>query len=238
MCRPPCRHKDDINSLLEFSLGPPFGRARCGQEPSLDRSPAPACDSRPRQTRLSGCNPGRDDWGASAGSSLAEPTCASPGGYGGERSRCPRSFRTTSPGAITASGGSWNASIVAEVASWGDQRARGAWTRRLHRPGHRSRRFPSDRAGDRGDEPVRGRHQPDVLASALLVRRAQVPAGVRGHHHGRQRPCSKSTACARLSRSPTAASCWSSRASSWAWPKARSWACSAARARASRPCCA
>jgi NitT/TauT family transport system permease protein len=25
-------------------------------------------------------------------------------------------------GAITASGGSWNASIVAEVASWGDQR--------------------------------------------------------------------------------------------------------------------
>ena len=117
-------------------------------------------------------------------------------------------------GAITASGGSWNASIVAEVASWGDQRAAGAWPRRLHRPGHRSRRLPSDRAGDRGDEPVRGRHQPDVLASALLVRRAPVPAGVKGHRHGRQRPCSRSTACARLSRSPTAASCWCSRASS------------------------
>ena len=31
-------------------------------------------------------------------------------------------FPCSVTGAITASGGSWNASIVAEVASWGDQR--------------------------------------------------------------------------------------------------------------------
>ena len=36
-------------------------------------------------------------------------------------------------GAITASGGSWNAAIVAEVASWGDTQADSAWSRRLYR---------------------------------------------------------------------------------------------------------
>ena len=42
-------------------------------------------------------------------------------GCGGGASRCPRVFPYYVTGAITASGGSWNASIVAEVASWGDE---------------------------------------------------------------------------------------------------------------------
>ena len=42
-------------------------------------------------------------------------------------------------GALTASGGSWNASIVAEVASWGDEKVEAARPRRVHR---RTRRRP------------------------------------------------------------------------------------------------
>ena len=42
-------------------------------------------------------------------------------------------------GAITASGGSWNAAIVAEVASWGNTKLAGARPRRLYR-----RRRPSN----------------------------------------------------------------------------------------------
>ena len=41
-------------------------------------------------------------------------------GDGGSKSFCPGIFPYYITGAITASGGSWNASIVAEVASWGD----------------------------------------------------------------------------------------------------------------------
>ena len=43
-------------------------------------------------------------------------------------------------GAITASGGSWNAAIVAEVASWGDTKLDGARAGRLYRRGDRTRR--------------------------------------------------------------------------------------------------
>ena len=42
-------------------------------------------------------------------------------------------------GAITASGGAWNASVVAEVVSWGTTQRRGARPRRLHRRGHHRR---------------------------------------------------------------------------------------------------
>ena len=42
-------------------------------------------------------------------------------------------------GAITASGGSWNASIVAEVASWGNTHAARPWPGRLHRRRRRPR---------------------------------------------------------------------------------------------------
>ena len=60
-------------------------------------------------------------------------------------------------GAITASGGSWNAAIVAELASWGDHAGQGARARRLHRRGHDGRRLSSHRARHRDHEPVRGR---------------------------------------------------------------------------------
>ena len=58
------------------------------------------------------------------------------------RSRCPRCFRIYVTGAITASGGSWNATIVAEVASWGDTHAARPWPGRLYRRRHGGGRFP------------------------------------------------------------------------------------------------
>src|SRR3954469_15251621 len=55
------------------------------------------------------------------------PICARPPavstsgvGDGGSRSCCPGIFPYYITGAITASGGAWNASIVAEAVSWGD----------------------------------------------------------------------------------------------------------------------
>ena len=71
-------------------------------------------------------------------------------------------------GAITASGGSWNASIVAEVASWGNEHLQAQRARRLYRAADRGGRFPPHRARHRGDEPVRRRHQSRVLAAAVL----------------------------------------------------------------------
>ena len=64
-------------------------------------------------------------------------------------------------GAITASGGSWNASIVAEVASWGDTTLTAAWPRRLHRRGDGRRRLSARRAG----------HRRDVRSSSSLFNR-------------------------------------------------------------------
>ena len=46
-------------------------------------------------------------------------------GCGGARSALPAVFPYYVTGAITASGGSWNASIVAEVATWGDEQPAG-----------------------------------------------------------------------------------------------------------------
>ena len=82
-------------------------------------------------------------------------------------------------GAITASGGSWNASIVAEVASWGDTKLQanglGAYIAEATEAGD----FPRIVLGIAVMSFVRGGGQPRVLAAALLVRRAQVPTGVR-----------------------------------------------------------
>ena len=47
-------------------------------------------------------------------------------GNGGARSSCPGILPYYVTGALTASGGSWNASIVAEVASWGDTKLEAA----------------------------------------------------------------------------------------------------------------
>ena len=49
-------------------------------------------------------------------------------------------------GAITASGGSWNASIVAEYVKWKDQTVVAARRRRLYRPGDGQGRLPENRA--------------------------------------------------------------------------------------------
>jgi NitT/TauT family transport system permease protein len=61
-------------------------------------------------------------------------------------------------GAITASGGSWNAAIVAELATWGNTQieARG--------------RLSQNSVGDRHHEPVRGGDQSAFLAPLVLLR--------------------------------------------------------------------
>ena len=70
-------------------------------------------------------------------------------------------------GAITASGGSWNASVVSEVAEWGQEQLEADGSRLLHLARHRYRRFPAHGGRDRGDGPVRGRYQPCVLETAV-----------------------------------------------------------------------
>ena len=70
-------------------------------------------------------------------------------------------------GAITASGGSWNASIVAEVANWGTRTLHAARPRRLYRRRDDGGRFPSHRPRHGGDELLCGGHQSAVLAAAL-----------------------------------------------------------------------
>ena len=79
-------------------------------------------------------------------------------------------------GAITASGGSWNASIVAEVASWGNEHLEakgiGAYIASATEAGD----FHRIVLGIVDHECLRGGDQPGVLAPALLVRRTQVPA--------------------------------------------------------------
>src|ERR1700681_4244224 len=63
-------------------------------------------------------------------------------------------------GAITASGGSWNAAMAGELAQCTGQGARAG---RLHRRSHHRRRFSSHHSRDRDHEPVRGGDQPGVL---------------------------------------------------------------------------
>ena len=83
---------------------------------------------------------------------------------------CPGIFPYYVTGAITASGGSWNASIVAEVASWGNQ-SEGRRPRRLYRESDRSRRLSARRARHRRDVRLRHRVQSSALATALSGRR-------------------------------------------------------------------
>ncbi len=72
-------------------------------------------------------------------------------------------------GAITASGGSWNASIVAEAASWGQDKLQayglGAYIAEATAAGDYHRIVARYRRHER----VRHRHQPRVLASTLLL---------------------------------------------------------------------
>ena len=74
-------------------------------------------------------------------------------------------------GAITASGGSWNASIVAEVASWGDTHLTATGIGAYIADRNRSRRFPARRARHRRDVHSGDAVQPAALAAALRFRR-------------------------------------------------------------------
>ena len=83
-------------------------------------------------------------------------------------------------GAITASGGSWNASIVAEVASWGDTKLQANGPRRLYRAATEAGDFPRIVLGIAVMSFYVVIDQPGVLAPALLVRRTKIPARMTG----------------------------------------------------------
>ena len=153
-------------------------------------------------------------------------------------------------GAITAAGGSWNASIVAEAASWGDTKLgrRRPWI--LHRTGDRSRGLSE--GGPRHRRHVHLRHpvQSFALATALRLWRASLPPRLipginlspRGHS------CSKSHQNRTAHRYPGRLPQFSE-GKRWRSPGAgqsqsdyssqvRSSDCSAGPALASRRCCA
>ena len=67
-------------------------------------------------------------------------------------------------GALTASGGSWNASIVAEVASWGDTKLKAAGLGSFIATGNRGWRLSPGGARHRGHVDLRRRNQPPALA--------------------------------------------------------------------------
>ena len=91
-------------------------------------------------------------------------------------------------GAITASGGSWNASIVAEYVKWKDHTVVAAGRRLLYRRGDRQGRLSEDRARRRDDVDLRHAVQPAVLAPALRLRRA-APAPLNAPLHRGVSPC-------------------------------------------------
>ena len=67
-------------------------------------------------------------------------------------------------GALTASGGSWNASVVAEVVSWGHEHPAGQGSGGVHRQGHHRWRHPARRP--RRDRDERLRHHPEPIGVA------------------------------------------------------------------------
>ncbi len=70
-------------------------------------------------------------------------------------------------GAVTATGGAWNASIVAEVASWGQRQAGCRRPGCVHCAGDREGRPAGDLFQHHGDGAFRRRHQPRRLAPTL-----------------------------------------------------------------------
>ena len=83
----------------------------------------------------------------------------------------PAVFPSFVTGAITASGGSWNASIVSEYVTWGDTTLEAQGPGQLHRAHDRHRRLPAHRAGHLRDVRLRDGHEPLRLAPALPHRR-------------------------------------------------------------------
>ncbi len=82
-------------------------------------------------------------------------------------------------GAITASGGAWNASIVAEFVQWGDTKVAahglGAYIAQTTAAGD----YPKIIRGHRRDVPVRDPVQPPAVASDVRLRRSEAPARLR-----------------------------------------------------------
>ena len=95
----------------------------------------------------------------------------------------PAIFPAYVTGGITAAGGAWNASIVAEIVSYGHHHLTatglGAYIAQATATGN----FPKILVGHRGDERLRGRHQPAVLAPAVRPRRTEVLAVTRPSPH-------------------------------------------------------
>ena len=142
-------------------------------------------------------------------------------------------------GAITASGGAWNASIVSEAVSWGSTKLDASGTRRLYRRDDRGRRFSAHRARHRRHVGARDRHEPPAVAAALRVCRAPDPARLRQamtEQPGKPRS-SNSAESAWPSPGPLASRCRCWRTSTSRCATGRSSAFSGARAPASRPCC-
>ena len=84
----------------------------------------------------------------------------------------PAIFPAYVTGGITAAGGAWNASIVAEVVTYGQHHPDRHRAGRLHRAGHRRPgTSPQILVGVAGHERLRRRAQPAVLATALPPRR-------------------------------------------------------------------
>ncbi len=77
-------------------------------------------------------------------------------------------------GAITASGGSWNAAIVAELASWGNTQVQAQGLGSYIAEATKAGDFHRIVLGIGDDEPVRRHHQSAVLAALVLLRRAQI----------------------------------------------------------------
>ncbi len=108
----------------------------------------------------------------------------------------PAIFPAYVTGAVTASGGSWNASIVAEIAKWGDTTLQatgiGAYIADMTAKGD----FPRIALGHYGAEPLCFADQPPAVATALSSRRRApasrlIRAGLtHGHNrnHGRHQP--------------------------------------------------
>ena len=176
----------------------------------------------------------------------------------------PAIFPSYVTGGITAAGGAWNASIVAELVDLAPPHPQRLWARRLHRRRPRAQgKFALLIGGGIVMSAFVVDGQPAVLAAALPAGRNQVLAVIAvtltsGHPRARRvmsddaappsqasdgRPDARprSSRChtsPRRSPRPTGARCRCSMTSRWSSSRARSWRCWAGPARERARCCA
>ena len=160
----------------------------------------------------------------------------------------PAIFPAYVTGAVTAAGGSWNASIVSEVVQWGDTTLARDRHRRLYRAIHRRGRRRPHRARHRRAVPLRAGFNRLLWRRLYRPRRraaaARLKADRDGRHmapiatDGRRRRCCAPPASARPIARPTIPAGWCSTISISRCAKARSSPSSANPARANRPFCA